>query len=502
MVQLMNRLLVTPIALVALVTASCTGGIGVQPDTAVVPPELEDPTFEVVAIAADDLGRLDATVTVNGQAVQSSVDDPPTLTWEKSPIEIEAAAVGFHPFVFTVEEFPDAARIEVRLEPVVLQGRVTTENGRPLPGVKVTLGSSADQTDLDGGYSLERAEAGTIRLSRPAWMPAEYAWDGSFDRYDLSMSSRVVKAIRVSPEDLLDAGQWQSMLGLTEITGINGLVVDLKTEDGTVVYRTDVATANSIGAVSSYFELADVVNDASERDLYLIGRIGVFQDDFLAADQPDNAVLNEDGSLWRSRNGIAWLDPSDPASFEYSIALAEEACLGGFDEIQFDYVSYPLGGGVSTAVFDGENNQEVRVASINAFLTRAYSVLHPIGCAVSSTVLGIVLESSQDEGIGQLPGSMSRIVDVLSPTLYSTNYPSGWGNFEDPNEHAVEIVDTALRGGTGKLDGFAYLRPWLQTWTISKVDQRAVQRSVGDDGMGWMLWSNVANYTRDALPRP
>lgn len=498
----MNRSFVSLLALAAVFAASCTGGIGVQPDTAVVPPELEDPTFEIVAIAADDLGRLDATVAVNGVDVQSSVDDPPTITWTKVPIDIVAAADGFQPFAFTVEEFPDAARIEVRLEPVVLQGRVTTENGRPLPGVKVTLGNSTDQTDSEGGYSLERAEPGTILLSRPAWMPAEFGWDGSFDRYDLSMSSRVVKAIRVSPEDLLDASQWQSMLDLADGTGVNGLVVDLKTEDGTVVYRTEVAAANSIGAVSSYFELSDVVSAVSDRDLYLIGRIGVFQDDFLASDQPDNAVLNEDGSLWRSTNGFAWLDPSDPASYEYSIALAEEACLGGFDEIQFDYVSYPLGGGISSATFDGEYNQEIRVASINSFLTRAYSVLHPIGCAVSSTTLGIVLESDKDEGVGQLPGSMSRIVDVLSPTLYSTGYPSGWGNFEDPNEHAVEIVDTALRGGGGKLDGYAYLRPWLQTWTISKGDQRAVQRSVADDGMGWMLWSNVANYTEDALPRP
>ena len=497
----MNRLLLWLLALVALVAASCTSSIGVQPGDAVVPPQLEDPTFEIVVLAADDLGTLDATVIVDGKPIAAPQDGPPTITWTKSPIEIEAAADGFQPFAFTVEDFPDAALIQVRLEPVVLQGRVTSETGRPLPGVKVTLGRATDQTDTEGRYSLERAEPGTIHLVRPAWLPAEFAWDGSFEQYDLSMSSRVVKSIRISPEDLLDSSKWQSLLSLAEGTGVNGLVVDLKTEDGTVVYRTEVATANSIGAVSSYFDLPDVVQAAHERDLYLIGRIGVFQDDFLAADQPDNAVVKEDGSLWRSMNGFAWLDPSDPASFEYSIALAEEACLGGFDEIQFDYVSYPFGGDVSTAVFDGEYNQEVRVASINAFLTRAYSVLHPIGCTVSSTLLGIVLESGADEGVGQRPGSMSRIVDVLSPTLYSTNYGSGWKNFEDPNEHAVEIVDTALRGGSGKLDGYAYIRPWLQTWTISKADQRAVQRVVRDEGMGWMLWSKTANYTREALPR-
>jgi len=289
-------------------------------------------------------------------------------------------------------------------------------------------------------------------------------------------------------------------LSLAESTGVNGLVIDLKTEDGTVVYRTGVSVANSIGAVSSYFELSDVVAAARDRDLYLIGRIGVFQDDFFAADQPDHAVLEEDGSLWRSRNGFAWLDPSDPASFEYSIALAEEACRGGFDEIQFDYVSYPFGGDISTAVFDGAYNQEVRVASINTFLTRAYSVLHPMGCTVSSTLLGIVLESKYDEGLGQNPGSMSRIVDVLAPTLYSTSYPTNWMGFEIPDDHAAEIVGAALRGGQGRLDGYGYLRPWLQTWTISKVDQRRVQAVAEEDGMGWMLWSNAANYSRDALP--
>jgi len=497
----MNRCFLTVLGAVTLVASSCTAGIGVQPGDAVVPPELGDPTFEVRVIAAYDLGALDATVKIDGESVVSTQGGYPTITWTKTPVQVEATADGFQPYTFIVEEFPETARIDVRLEPIVLSGRVTSETGRPLPGVSVALGGAIDQTDNEGRYNLERAEPGTIRLSRPAWLPTEFSWDGSFDQYDMSMLSRVIKAIRIAPEDLLDESQWQSLLSLAENTGVNGLVVDLKTEDGTVVYRTDVPAANSIGAVSSYFELPDVVRAAHDRDLYLIGRIGVFQDDFLAANQPENAVLREDGSLWRSSNGFAWLDPSDPVSYEYAIALAEGACLGGFDEIQFDYVSYPFGGDVSSAVFDGEYNQEVRVASINAFLTRAYAVLHPIGCTVSTTVLGIVLESSADEGVGQRPGSMSRIVDVLSPTLYSTNYGTGWKNFENPDDHAVEIVDTALRGGAKKLDGFGYIRPWLQTWTISKSDQRAVQRVVGDEGMGWMLWSNTANYTRDALPQ-
>jgi len=496
----MNRLLLPAFALTTLILSSCTASTGVHPGEAVTPPQLGDPTFDVVVLAADDLGTLDADVTVEGVLIGSTPEGFEPITWLKAPVELTATANGFQPFTFVVEDFPDAARIEVRLEPVVLQGRITSKTGRPLPGVRVSLGSVDDATDNEGRYSLERAEPGQILLSRPAWDDGEFSWDGSFDQYDMSMTSTEINAIRIAPEDLLDSEKWESLLSLADSTGVNGIVVDLKTEDGSVVFRSENALANSIGAVRSFFELDDVVAAARSHDLYLIGRIGVFQDEFLATDQPEHAVLDEDGSLWRSRNGFAWLDPSDPASFEYAIDLAEEARLAGFDEIQFDYVSYPFGGDVSTATFDGEYTQEIRVASINAFLTRAYSVLHPMGTTVSTTLLGIVLESSEDEGVGQNPGSMSRIVDVLAPTLYSTNYGAGWKNFEDPNEHAVEIVDDALLAGSRKLDGYGYLRPWLQTWTISKADQRAVQSLVTEGGMGWMLWSNSANYAESALP--
>ncbi|MEN8041987.1 MAG: putative glycoside hydrolase [Actinomycetota bacterium] len=498
----MKRLTPTIITVAAFVLSSCTGSLGVQPGDAVVPPEMGAPTFEVVVIAADDLGVLDAEISVDGTQIGAIAGEHVVVTWEKTPLTVEAAAEGFHAYTSTVSQFPEGGRIEFRLEPVVLQGRVTSMTGRPLPGVRVALGGSFDTTDNEGGYSVERARPGTISLTRPAWESAEYAWDGVNDRYDMSMAPTVVRAIRASAEDLLDADQSRRLLSLADTTGVNGLVVDLKTEDGTVVYPTKVATASTIGAVRSYFSLSEITSAADEHDLYLIGRIGVFQDNFLAAAQPDHAVLNEDGTLWRSNNGFAWLDPSDPASYEYSISLGEEACLAGFDEVQFDYVSYPVGGAVSKAVFDAEYIQEVRVASINAFLTRAYSVLNPMGCTVSSTVLGIVLESKKDEGVGQLPGSMSRIVDVLSPTLYSTNYPPPWMGFDNPNDHAVEVVGSALRGGVGKLEGHGYYRPWLQTWTISKSDQRSVQKVAEEADMGWMLWSNTANYSTEALPPP
>lgn len=488
------------LAVLGLAVSACSGALSVSPGDAVTPPELGAPTISVSVLAADDLAGLAATVAADGVEVPNPPQADPVVVWEGQPIDVTVSANGFHSSEVTIEEYPDAGRIEFRLEPVVLTGTVTTDSGRPLPGAVVVRGAARDTTDNEGRYSLERAIPGSISLSRPAWVSVDMDWDGVVDQFDMSMSPLVVNALRVAPEDVLDSERWNTILDLGDTTGINALAVDLKTEDGTVVYPTDFATANAIGAVSSYFDAADVVKQGHDRGLFMIARIGVFQDSFYAEAEPDHAVRDQDGTLWRTRNGFAWLDPSDPASYEYSIALAAEACELGFDEVQFDYVSYPLGGDVSTAVFDGDYNQEVRVASIDAFLTRAYSVLNPVGCTVSTTLLGIVLESTSDEGVGQRPSAISRIVDVLSPTLYSTNYGSGWKGYEDPDEFAEEIVMTALASGMGKADGHAYFRPWLQTWAIDDAQQRAIQSSVSDLGMGWLLWSNESNYSRAALP--
>lgn len=463
-----------------------------------IPPEQGAPVVRISVLAADDLGTIDAKVLADGNPLPVDDEGRWWVEWAGVPIGVTASAPGFQSFEHQIDRMPEGGRVEFRLEPVVLTGRITTNDGRPLPGAIVELGTITDQSDNEGRYALERAVPGKMHISRPAWQDKEYDWDGGIEALDVPMQQLEVNAIRASAEDIADASRWNTVLDMAESTAINGIVVDLKLEDGTVAYPSEVPDAVASGAVTAFFDPQMVLAEAEARNLYTIGRIVTFQDDFFTAANPEQSVTTSTGELWRASNGFAWLDPSDPVAYEYAVALADEACQMGFDEIQFDYVSWPIGD-LSDAQFDGEYNQEVRVSSIAAFLDRAYTVLHP-RCAVSATVLGIVLESGSDEGVGQQPSSMSRAVDVLSPTLYSTNYGAGWKGMEDPNEQAVEVVTTALDGGVDKLDGFAYLRPWLQTWAISDADQRAVQSAVTEHGMGWLLWSNNTNYSRANLP--
>lgn len=460
------------------------------------------PTLEVAVVAGDDLTALpEATVVVDGAALRPDAAGAVEVPWRDGPLPVEVSAPGFHPAATTLDEYPPGGVLEFRLEPVVLDGRVQTPNGFPLPGAVVELGASRDVTNDEGAFVLERAEPGTVVVTRPGYVEREIPWNGDEDRLDVLAEPVAVHALRVGPDAAADPQRWQALLALADGTGIDALVVEVKDDRGVVFHDTEVERAHEIGAVEVRYDLDAVVEDLDDHGLYGIARVAVFQDPFLAAAEPEHAVVDEaTGAPWRSAAGHAWLDPSDPGSYEYAISLAEEACRRGFDEIQFDYVSYPFGGDVSTAVFDGGYTQEVRIDSVLAFLERATSVLHPLGCAVGTTILGITLESSTDEGVGQRPGPLSRVVDVISPMLYTTNYGSGWRGFDDPNLHGPEIVDGALAAGLRELEGHGTLRPWLQTWTIGADGILAVETVAEERVGGWMLWSTDSTYDPAALP--
>ncbi len=486
--------------ILSIAAAGCTSPAPLDA-SALRPPEVGPPTVEILVLAGDDLSVLEAEIEVDGALVAATEEGVPSFVWPQRSTSVAVSASGFEPHVVEMDEPPRDDRIEVRLEPVVLSGRVTTHRGVALPGVTVALGTGRDVTNDDGRFEIIRAEPGDVELARPAWQDSVLAWDGSTSEIDTTMEPIDVRGVRVSGPAAGDPARWQELLEMADATGINAFVVDIKDEYGTVYHDTAVERAQEASAVTLQYVLPAVVADMDAHDLYKIARVVAFQDTPVATIEPDHAVLSEGtGELWRTRNDDAWMDPTDPVSFEYPVALAEEACRAGFDEIQFDFASFPFGGDISTAVFDDEYTEEVRVGSIQAFLKRAYTVLNPLKCAVGASLLGITLESGSDEGVGQRPGLMSRSIDVLSPMLYSTNYGSGWKGYDNPNEHAVEIVDSALVSGNTRLEGFGYYRPWLQTWTVSEADVRGVQRRADERANGWLLWSNSAVYPTGLLP--
>lgn len=496
----------------AIALGACSGPMGLMAGESVRPLEPAVPTLTIAVVAADDSTALPATVTVADGDMETDETGRLTVEWRNTDgtVSISAAAPGFVAGSAEVLELPKEGLLTLALDPVVLNGRVVTPDGRALPGTEVKLGRSKTRTDKEGAFEISRAVPGVIDLDRPAWQATTYDWNGDEVDVTVTLEPLMVRALRVAGEKAGDREAWKSLLELADTTGVNAFVVDTKAEGGTVFYDTDVSLAHEIGAVRSFYDVDKVIQDMDDHGLYKITRIVTFQDNFLAKARPAIAARDiETGEPWQNNNGIRWLDPTDRDSWEYPLDLAEDACSRGFDEIQFDYIRFPSDGPVSRLEFDeltgGEGyydkeTQTFRIETISAFLEEAHSRLNPMGCAVAADIFAITLESTSDEGIGQAPGAFSNFIDVLSPMIYTYTYGPGWKGWDDPNEHAVELVTLALDSGIPRLEGFSIYRPWLQRAFIPAEEILAIQNVAEERDMGWMLWS--ANTIFDATHLP
>lgn len=368
-----------------------------------------------------------------------------------------------------------------------IQGKVTRDDGTPVARAFVTMGDTLAISGADGWFSFETVDPRTMTVGKPGWSSVKVTWDEATVFYEATINPERIRGIRVSAEAAGDDAKFASLLQLADQTAINAMVFDSKQEGGTVLYDTGVAEAHEMGAVSVIYDPRARIEEAHAHDLYTITRIVTFEDAIRAAARPEEKLVGP------------WLDPKAETARDYILALAADACEIGFDEIQFDYIRYPSG---STAELTGQLDmtQDQRVAVMADFLAAARELLHPMGCAVSADVYGIVVSTLDDQGIGQRPEELSAHIDALSPMVYPSHYSPGWIGFEDPNEHPYDVTADAITDALPRMEVGALLRPYLQAfyWTDEQI-RRSIQ-AAEDNGVGWILWNVRSNYDLAAIP--
>lgn len=368
-----------------------------------------------------------------------------------------------------------------------LSGVVRTPGGAPLPDAVVSIDGVDIVTGADGSFTAPPVPAGTVAITRPAWMPTTVDWDGSAP-LEVTLEPHLVRALRAIPEAAGDAVVFADLLALAEASAVNTIVFDTKDETGKVRYATSVSFPNAIAAVNATYDPVAAVAAVHERGMYAITRLVTFEDKVWVKAEPDAKLAG-----W-------WIDATNQATWEYPLALAVEACQLGFDEIQFDYVRFPAGRTAAAAQARRPLTADERVAAIAAFLTEARQRLHPLGCALSADIFGIVASSPTDEGIGQRPEELSAVVDAISPMVYPSHYSPGWLGFSDPNDHPGPVTADAIDDASARLHPTALLRPWLQAFYYTPAQVRAGIDEAELRGVGWMLWNAGGVYSADALP--
>ncbi|MDA9675430.1 putative glycoside hydrolase [Candidatus Actinomarina] len=283
-------------------------------------------------------------------------------------------------------------------------------------------------------------------------------------------------------------------------TDVNTLVIDVKTDNGHILFDTEIDEVIYLNNERVKFTNNDLQELREIKDIYLVGRLVVFQDPLFANVFPNEAVFDSRLNKPYSQNGQFFLDPSSKKVQDYIINIAIESCRLGFDEIQYDYIRYPDSNS-KFMQFDTKNDFENRVNNINSFLSRSRQLLHNEGCLLSADTFGYILTNKQDGGIGQNLETIVENVDFISPMVYPSHYTNGSFGYQNPNEHPYEVITAALTDALDRGVDKDKIRPFLQGFWHSNEDIRNNIRAASDLEMDWLIWNILSVYELDSFTK-
>lgn len=296
---------------------------------------------------------------------------------------------------------------------------------------------------------------------------------------------------------------WIPALERLKARGLNAVVLDGKDYMGPVTYKSKVAQALETGATKDapIADLARTIRFAHEYGVRVIIRNSCFHDPWAAEKAPRLSVRGN----WGGAYPIGWLDPANPEVHEYIQGLVAEELDAGADEIQLDYVRYPVQPGLGNADFKVHMKGRTRVEVIRDFVHDVHELTKARGVPLSIDVFGVTSTGTREdiEGLGQDLAVLGHEVEVIMPMVYPSHYGTGFYGWEIPGDHP-EIVGIGSKAAIDILEKAgapAKIRPWLQafpwkspTYSPKYIAEEA--RSADAAGSsGWIAWNPGSEYS-------
>ena len=302
-----------------------------------------------------------------------------------------------------------------------------------------------------------------------------------------------VRGIYLNGYHMTNNSKLEIINNILDNTNVNSLVIDVKTDNGHILFDSVNELAVEMSNVRSKYNSERLNTLKDKNDLYLIGRVVVFQDPLFAKNYPNEAVFDSYRNNIYSQDGQYFIDPGSEKARNYVINIAKEACELGFDEIQFDYIRYP-DSNYKYMVFKDENTYDNRIKNINSFLMIAKKEINSLGCFVSADVFGFILTNKFDGGIGQNLETIIENVDFLSPMVYPSHYSKGSFGYQNPNRNPYGVITSALDDALERGVEEIKLRPFLQGFWHSDAEVQENIRAAEDKNLDWIIWNVSSSY--------
>jgi len=369
----------------------------------------------------------------------------------------------------------------------------------PINNATISDSNSSVVSDKNGYFTINSPEH-VLHVKACGYRP--FKINSESNSTLIKLEPLVVKALYLSFwRASNNSKKLKQLLEIIEKTEVNTIVVDVKNEYGSTSYKTSFNQANSYGAHKNRTNrnIQKFMRLMKSKNIYTIARIVTFKDELQAINNQDYAIKKTDGTIWRNHDNMAWVDPFDKRSHEYTISIAEEAAKVGFDEINFDYIRFPAKAGL---ILSKKNTQKNRLKAIDDFLDSAQKRLRKYGVFISVDTYGNICWSKDDNNIGQTVKSLAAHADYLAPMLYPSGFASGSFYFKYPAEHPHAVIYRSIKNIQDRIDT-KRVRPWLQhfkDYTSIKKEykkfeiQEQIRATEDTNTNGWMMWSPSSRY--------
>ncbi|MFA6392986.1 MAG: putative glycoside hydrolase [Candidatus Paceibacterota bacterium] len=321
---------------------------------------------------------------------------------------------------------------------------------------------------------------------------------------------KVVKAVYISAWVAGSSKFRDSVIKMIDETELNAIVIDVKDSTGRVSFDMPVPEIQKEGSIEKRIaNIRELTDTLHKKNIYIIGRVSVFQDPYMTKKHPEWSVTKKsDGSVWKDRKGLSFLDPAKKEVHDYIVSIAKGAYEEGFDEINFDYIRYPSDGNIKDINYHllaGETRSD-NIEKFFKYLSTEVKKEKDI--PISADLFGLTTEATDDMGIGQVWEKAMPYFDFLCPMVYPSHYPAGHMGYKNPSMYPYEVINQALVEAIKKTDKIAgdknKIRPWLQDFdmgaTYTKELIQKEMKAVYDNGLtSWMLWDPANKYTPSAL---
>lgn len=261
----------------------------------------------------------------------------------------------------------------------------------------------------DGGPFASREDTSDLDSVDRTEVDAEIVVDeAGFDNIDLSVGESL-EAIRARyvPASAVTAAQLTYLAGELEKEGQNAMVIQLKTSDGHLSYRSGIGMADSY-SVNGEEEIRSAVEQMKKDNVYLVAEIATLMDDSMALRNVPLALKDSSGQVINDSGG-SWLDPYNRGTRQYITDIMAELADMGFDEVLLTGIAHPR---AEDIVYSQEMTSSPSISSsVSTFALRMSETAHDLGmkCSVLCEVVELRLGSGAE--IGQTPELLFSLFD-------------------------------------------------------------------------------------------